>query len=431
MGRPKSSTAGLADLFLTVYNSRKLSKYKKQIKLQDETLELQAARLDSKMDLIYQSVNMGNQIAMQSTMLMAQGTITGLLTLTAEVEKLSEQTWNVLSVMNEIDQKEEILGTLRLFLIEIEEEIERLNILKIDFPEFTAAILDEINLLFIENNVSIDKFKRMNSVEDIKWAKQVIREFEQLHHESMHARAVDEAHSARHELLIETIQIIIELEQNVIQTTAEWTFDEYLARDTQLQGLKNKKTKLLQSQLEIQERWTFDEYLTRDTQLQGLKTKKTKLLQSPLEIQEIIHILELEYENKMANAKIPAHLAEKFGKDPESREQLLRAERAKLKRELQNIVKDMEQKGPEKTKIDLLQSIEYNILQKIEHLQNEFEVISQAVKKEEELEAQSKEIEAIKSDIASQWIKISDLIPDQRIDSATLSNLSESVKRNL
>lgn len=297
MGRPKSSTAGLADLFLTVYNSRKLSKYNKQIKLQDETLELQAARLDSKMDLIYQSVNMGNQIAMQSTMLMAQGTITGLLTLTAEVEKLSEQTWNVLSVMNEIDQKEEILGTLRLFLIEIEEEIERLNILKIDFPEFTAAILDEINLLFIENNVSIDKFKRMNSVEDIKWAKQVIREFEQLHHESMHARAVDEAHSARHELLIETIQTITELEQNVIQTTAEWTFDEYLARDTQLQG---------------------------------------------------------------------------------------------------------------------------------------FEVISQAVKKrEEELEAQSKEIEAIKSDIASQWIKISDLIPDQRIDSATLSNLSESVKRNL
>ena len=133
----------------------------------------------------------------------------------------------------------------------------------------------------------------------------------------------------------------------------------------------------------------------------------------------------------MASAKIPDHLAEKFGKDPESRENLLRTERAKLKRELQNIIKQMEQKGPEQTKIDLLKSIEYSIRQRIEHLQNEFEIISQAEKTEEELVAQSKEIQAIKSDIESEWIKISDLIPDQRINSATLSTLSENAKKNL
>ncbi len=134
---------------------------------------------------------------------------------------MSEQTWDVLAALNEMDRKEEVLGTLRLFLIEIEEEIDRINLISESFPEFSFAILDEVHNLFVENDVSIEKFKRMSSVDDIKWAKNVIRNFEQLHHESLVSRATDEALSSSHELLIETVNSINELEKEKISLIPE------------------------------------------------------------------------------------------------------------------------------------------------------------------------------------------------------------------
>lgn len=48
MARPKSSTGGLADLFLTIYNSRKLSNLTKQNSQIGVSIDSQFGHLDSK-----------------------------------------------------------------------------------------------------------------------------------------------------------------------------------------------------------------------------------------------------------------------------------------------------------------------------------------------------------------------------------------------
>ena len=406
MARPKSSTGGLADLFLTIYNSRKISNLTKQNSQIGVSIDSQFGHLDSKMDLIFQSFNHTTEAMIQSNMVMAQGTITGLVTLTSEVQRLSEQTWDVLAALNEMDRKEEVLGTLRLFLIEIEEEIDRINLLSESFPEFSFAILDEVHNLFVENDVSIEKFKRMSSVDDIKWAKNVIRNFEQLHHESLVSRATDEALSSSHELLIETVNSINELEKEKISLIPEILISE--DRDLSIEKI-----------------------IEEDEILNELKQMIANFSAEEKSLLEKAQSLELRYNEKIENVSIPAHLQKYCESNPGASEQIIRTERSKLKKEYEQKKSDLVH-GPNGRLVAQFNDNEQKIQTRLGQLEDEYNYsMSEMTEAKEELRKNSPKIERKNKEIEKLWSMISGMIPEQRISSSSMIKLSKSITDNL
>ena len=406
MARPKSSTGGLADLFLTIYNSRKISNLTKQNSQIGVSIDSQFGHLDSKMDLIFQSFNHTTEAMIQSNMVMAQGTITGLVTLTSEVQRLSEQTWDVLAALNEMDRKEEVLGTLRLFLIEIEEEIDRINLLSESFPEFSFAILDEVHNLFVENDVSIEKFKRMSSVDDIKWAKNVIRNFEQLHHESLVSRATDEALSSSHELLIETVNSINELEKEKISLIPEILISEN--RDLSIEKI-----------------------IEEDEILNELKQMIANFSAEEKSLLEKAQSLELRYNEKIENVSIPAHLQKYCESNPGASEQIIRTERSKLKKEYEQKKSDLVH-GPNGRLVAQFNDNEQKIQTRLGQLEDEYNYsMSEMTEAKEELRKNSPKIERKNKEIEKLWSMISGMIPEQRISSSSMIKLSKSITDNL
>jgi hypothetical protein len=406
MARPKSSTGGLADLFLTIYNSRKISNLTKQNSQIGVSIDSQFGHLDSKMDLIFQSFNHTTEAMIQSNMVMAQGTITGLVTLTSEVQRLSEQTWDVLAALNEMDRKEEVLGTLRLFLIEIEEEIDRINLLSESFPEFSFAILDEVHNLFVENDVSIEKFKRMSSVDDIKWAKNVIRNFEQLHHESLVSRATDEALSSSHELLIETVNSINELEKEKISLIPEILISE--DRDLSIEKI-----------------------IEEDEILNELKQMIANFSAEEKSLLEKAQSLELRYNEKIENVSIPPHLQKYCESNPGASEQIIRTERSKLKKEYEQKKSDLVH-GPNGRLVAQFNDNEQKIQTRLGQLEDEYNFsMSEMTEAKEELRKNSPKIERKNKEIEKLWSMISGMIPEQRISSSSMIKLSKSITDNL
>ena len=75
---------------------------------------------------------------------------------------------------------QETLGTLKLFLIHVEEEIDKIKSMSTEFPVYSAYMAEELREMFRSKNVSIEHFKRMPSTTDIKWAKSVIDSVESL-----------------------------------------------------------------------------------------------------------------------------------------------------------------------------------------------------------------------------------------------------------
>ena len=72
-----------------------------------------------------------------------------------------------------MDRKEEVLGTLRMFLFNVEKELERIEILFKTFPEFSFLMMQDLEHLFLSKKISQDKFKRM-PIEEFRWANSVM-----------------------------------------------------------------------------------------------------------------------------------------------------------------------------------------------------------------------------------------------------------------
>lgn len=158
MDRPKSSFAGLGTLGLTAYNSRKLNKMKR------EFADLQESQRNN-------SEYIGKELRNIRDLHIAS--FAGLTVLSNQITDLSKSQWDILRHLEDRELKNEILGDLKLLLINTEEEIERINTLGNEFPEYSLLLIRELKNTFEENGVRIEQFKSLPPSE-IKWAKSVL-----------------------------------------------------------------------------------------------------------------------------------------------------------------------------------------------------------------------------------------------------------------
>ena len=182
MSRPKESlfglVTGLASLY-TANKARKLSHVPSETKVQNNIYHVlynDMSGIEDQMRILSSEIksNTIHQNNLLSTIQTSSYfTIQGLVNIFHSVENLSQQQWEVLNFMNEMDRKEEVLGTLRMFLFNVEKELEKIEILFKTFPEFSFLMMQDLEHLFLSKKISQDKFKRM-PIEEFRWANSVM-----------------------------------------------------------------------------------------------------------------------------------------------------------------------------------------------------------------------------------------------------------------
>lgn len=159
MSRPKSPYVGLGTFALAAINTRKLSKMRNEFE-----------RIDS--NQVNSLRYVGEQL--QSVRDLHVASLAGFSSLSIQLTELSKSSWEILEFLQYKDRREDILGNLKLFLINTEEELTRINKLAEDYPEYALLLASNLHTLLDEKGVRIEHFKRMPSTNDIKWAKSVL-----------------------------------------------------------------------------------------------------------------------------------------------------------------------------------------------------------------------------------------------------------------
>ena len=166
MSRPKSPYVGIGTFALAAVNTRKLSKMRSEFERinsdQASNLEVVGSNLKS----------LGGQLNDIRDLHVAS--LSGVFALSGQLQELSKSSWEILEFLKYEDRREDILGNLKLFLINTEEELEKINNLTEEYPEYALLLASNLHELLEHEGVEIEHFKRMPSTADIKWAKSVL-----------------------------------------------------------------------------------------------------------------------------------------------------------------------------------------------------------------------------------------------------------------
>jgi hypothetical protein len=190
MARPKSSLIGFADLVVSLHNNRKIQRNREeQIRTNDElnNQNYLISNLNEQTSMISNQIeNLGElqyatAVGVRDVLSSLTQTLSGLEGIHAELEVLSKGSWEMMNFLQEVERREDVLGALRIFLIDVEEEVDNISLLSKDFLVFSFLMAEDLKSLFDSKNVTINHFKRMPSIDDLKWAKKVIRSVDDLH----------------------------------------------------------------------------------------------------------------------------------------------------------------------------------------------------------------------------------------------------------
>jgi len=163
MARPKESTFGL---ITGGYNTLKIRK------------------LGSEFDSISKKIERNSSLtlsAIQTVTDLQIATLSGLHNINLELDNLSKSSWKILDELRREDLRQEVLGTLKVFLINVEEQINFIKQTYENYPVWGTYMAEELKKMFNSKGVTIEHFKRMPSTKDIKWAKSVIDEVQELY----------------------------------------------------------------------------------------------------------------------------------------------------------------------------------------------------------------------------------------------------------
>jgi hypothetical protein len=71
------------------------------------------------------------------------------------------------------DKEEDVSGNLKIFLIQVEDELERILLMSESHLEYSVMLAEDLKKSLFDNDINVSRFKRL-SRDDIKWAKSVI-----------------------------------------------------------------------------------------------------------------------------------------------------------------------------------------------------------------------------------------------------------------
>ena len=159
MARPRSSVIGFLDLGMTGLNSININKVSKSIKGLSSEIYNSNLRIESSLVDIREAQIAG---------------LYGLVELHSSLQKLDQTQNEILNEMKRQDHMEDELGNLKIFLIQVEEELERIISISSDYLEYAAMLAQDLEKSLLANEITISRFKRLDK-DDIKWAKVVIQ----------------------------------------------------------------------------------------------------------------------------------------------------------------------------------------------------------------------------------------------------------------
>jgi hypothetical protein len=145
--RPKSSIVGIGDFALSTANYRKMKSIEN---LQNNTIS-----------------------TLEDIMQIQRVSMSGIISLHNEIEELSRTQWHILDHLTNMENKEQILGNLKLILVHTEEQFQLIEQMSREYPEFAALLSMNLKNMLEESDICMGNLKMM-SIADIKWAKQVL-----------------------------------------------------------------------------------------------------------------------------------------------------------------------------------------------------------------------------------------------------------------
>ena len=99
--------------------------------------------------------------------------IAGIIKIAESLSEMDVKIDAILETLKKQEMEREILDDLKIFLITIEGELEKIETISKTHPEYAALLSEDLFNLLETNNVDYTRFKRMRP-DDIKWAKSVI-----------------------------------------------------------------------------------------------------------------------------------------------------------------------------------------------------------------------------------------------------------------
>lgn len=391
MSRPKSSLIGLADLVVSVHNNRKIRRNRdEQIRTNDNlihqnhlisNLNLQTSIISNKIDMIGE-LQLATANGVRDVLSSLTHTVSGLEEIHTELEVLSKGSWEIMNFLQKVERKEEVLGSLRIFLIDVEEEVDKISSFSNDFLIFSFLMSEDLKSLFDSKNVTINHFKRMPNIDDLKWAKKVIRSVDELHISLGKKIAMDGIATATYSKLKKTLIDIPKLERDVksLSNRLEQTHSALeLRKDELAQLIKERNENVLLSSTNENN----SELSRLKNKVKPLKQLKSKFSQMNSEYKNLINKLNYKskdltslYETKIDTAKNRKNFPESWNEMVRRGSILNTIEQ--LEDELSGKIRKIEkQRAEEKKKIAKLSSEVQNmekIVEKISQIESESEM---------------------------------------------------------
>ena len=158
MTRPKSSVIGFVDLGISGLNAKKINKIDKSLGLLSTEIYNSNMRIESNLEDIKKAQVAG---------------LYGIVELHSSLEKLDQTQNEILNELKRQDKMEDELGNLKIFLTNVEFELERILSISEKHLEYATMLAHDLQNSLVENNITVNRFKRLD-FDGIKYAKEVI-----------------------------------------------------------------------------------------------------------------------------------------------------------------------------------------------------------------------------------------------------------------
>lgn len=163
---PKSSTVGKFDLALSGYNALKLKSLSKEFETNNqelsERLEKQA-ELQTKM--YYETIERLEFLQIY--------TMSGMVKIQSDITSLQGSMNSIEARLDRMEIRDEFLSRLRLSLLGIETEIEKISEIETLYPEYAAYMAECLQELVVDLGLKPDDFKYL-SMDEIKKANSIL-----------------------------------------------------------------------------------------------------------------------------------------------------------------------------------------------------------------------------------------------------------------
>lgn len=179
--RPKTSLVGMGDLALTAYNTAKLRGITRSVDQLGGSISTEVDRLGNRISGSLNSLSKGvnTELERQNDQILETSraierikleTMSGLHSINSNLSRLDSRMYGIEHRLGRMEDRQEMLGNLRVSILKIEEEIKKIRNIATTHLEYAALMAENLKSIALGNDISTYKYL---SGEDLRWARDV------------------------------------------------------------------------------------------------------------------------------------------------------------------------------------------------------------------------------------------------------------------